>query len=102
MTIATRHRYRHNDGKRDAGRFICLDCQNDVLRAGEYYMLRDLVWLAANPRRQGMLCIGCVEKRLGRRLAPEDFQGAPLDHHLINGLALSKRLMRELAARKIN
>jgi hypothetical protein len=96
MTTATRHHFRHHDGKCDAGRFICLDCQNDVLRGGEYYLLRDEVWLEANPQRRGMLCIGCVEKRLGRRMTPSDFQGAPLDHHLINGPALSKRLMTRI------
>jgi hypothetical protein len=96
MTTATRHRFRHNHGKGDAGRFVCLDCHDDVLKAGEYYLLRDEVWVAANPQRLGMLCIGCVEKRLGRRLTPQDFQGEPLDHHLINGPALSKRLMTRI------
>jgi hypothetical protein len=99
ITATVRRRFRNADGmaqKRDDGRFICLDCHDDVLGAGEYYLLRDEVWLKANPQRQGMLCIGCVEKRLGRRLTPEDFQGAPLDHHLINGPALSKRLMTRI------
>ena len=77
-------------------RFACLDCAQDVLTAGECYMLRDPVWLKANPQRRGALCIGCVEARLGRTLTAEDFQGTPLDHHLINGPALSRRLMARI------
>jgi hypothetical protein len=99
ITAAARKRFRYADDtaqKRDIGRFNCLDCSDDTLVGGECYMLRDEVLLSANPQRQGMLCIGCVEKRLGRRLTPEDFQGAPLDHHLINGPALSTRLMSRI------
>jgi hypothetical protein len=41
-------------------------------------MLRDEVWAAAAPdnRPDGdswMLCVGCVERRLGRLLVPADF-----------------------------
>jgi hypothetical protein len=48
--------------------FCCLDCGVNTGTIGEYYILRDEVWLAAVPRRHGMLCLGCVEARLHRRL----------------------------------
>jgi hypothetical protein len=54
-------------------RWACLDCGFDCLNGDEYYMLRDRVWLRANPDGAGMLCVGCVERRLFRRLRPFDF-----------------------------
>ena len=59
-------------------RFYCLDCGFDTYY-GEYYMLADKLWLQANPKIDGMLCIGCVEKRLGRKLKKEDFINCPLN-----------------------
>jgi hypothetical protein len=65
--------------RRSRRHFPCLDCQYDTFR-DEYYMLRNEVWLSANPKSKGMLCIGCVEERIGRRLTPEDFSAAPINH----------------------
>jgi hypothetical protein len=53
--------------------FDCLDCGVDTVEIDEYYGLRSPVWLEANPTDDGMLCIGCVERRLGRQLVPTDF-----------------------------
>jgi hypothetical protein len=55
---------------------LCLDCGADTVEIDEYYMLHDAIWLVANPDTDGMLCIGCVEGRLGRRLGPSDFVNA--------------------------
>jgi len=57
----------------------CLDCGRDTYAIGEYYMLHDRVWLTANPGDAGMLCVGCVESRLGRALSPADFADAPVN-----------------------
>jgi hypothetical protein len=76
---------------RDGG--ICLDCDVNTVETGEYYSLRDDVWLKANPAGAGMLCIGCVETRLGRRLASRDFDGALINHIT---LAQSERLRARL------
>jgi hypothetical protein len=46
----------------------------------EYYMLKHPVWAQANPALDGMLCIGCAEKRLGRRLRASDFTEAPVNY----------------------
>lgn len=41
----------------------------------ELFQLRDAVWRSAAPEDARLvLCIGCVEKRLGRKLKPKDFQ----------------------------
>ena len=40
----------------------------------ETYMVRDAVWKAAGMEPYGgCLCIGCLERRIGRRLMPDDF-----------------------------
>jgi hypothetical protein len=53
----------------------CLDCR----RVGEWYMLRDPVWLEANPPDDGLLCPACVETRLGRQLVGADFAITPAE-----------------------
>lgn len=59
----------------------CLGCGVSTAKDGvnEYYMVQAAVWHEAHPKRKGMLCIGCLEKRLGRRLTPEDFTSAPIN-----------------------
>jgi hypothetical protein len=54
-------------------RFICLGCKVDTGKMGEHYMLRDEVWNKVHTSAVGMLCVGCVEVRLGRQLVPADF-----------------------------
>lgn len=54
---------------------LCIDCGMETIPE-EYYMLHDEVWGEANPKKEGMLCIGCVERRLGRSLNKDDFTSA--------------------------
>ena len=75
---------------------LCVDCSANTTRMHEYYMLRDEVWLQTGLGfADGRLCIGCVEKRIGRELHPSDFtdcrinrQDSPYGH--------SKRLRKRL------
>jgi hypothetical protein len=63
-------------------RWLCLDCGKDTFENNEdYYFLRNRLWRRLVPRqeRHGMLCRVCVELRLGRPLAPEDFRHAASD-----------------------
>jgi hypothetical protein len=53
---------------------ICIDCGIDTEQIEEHYMVHDNLWCTGNPAERGMLCIGCFEKRLGRRLCREDFR----------------------------
>ena len=57
--------------------FICLDCHIDT--TPEYYVIKNPLWKKANPQINGMLCIGCLEQRLGRNLTKQDFTKAPLN-----------------------
>jgi len=55
----------------------------------EVYTVRDAVWKAADMAPMGgCLCIGCLEKRLGRRLKPKDFP-----RHSFNNMPGTARLI---------
>jgi hypothetical protein len=55
----------------------CTDCGKCVRKKAEYaYMVHKSIWLEAGGgiKWDGIiLCIGCLEKRLKRRLVPDDF-----------------------------
>lgn len=61
--------------------FKCLDCAVSTHDIGEYYMVENSVWTEAVPEGEGMLCIACLENRLGRLLTEADFTGAPINTH---------------------
>jgi hypothetical protein len=57
-------------------------------------MVTNEVWLEANPKDKGMLCIGCLEQRRGKLLTKDDFTDCPLNAmNLITG---STRLYNRL------
>ena len=53
----------------------CDDCEMDI--CSEFINLRNELWLAVPGPRAFILCIGCIEKRLGRRLVRDDFKKEP-------------------------
>jgi hypothetical protein len=63
------------DAISNAMRFCCLDCGVDTAEIDEYYIVTPEVWARAMATGgdEGMLCIGCLEKRLGYQLDPADF-----------------------------
>ena len=80
----------------DARMFRCMDCGMCTNCNYEYYMVHDSVWLAANPKSRGMLCIGCLEARRGKLLTKDDFTDAPLNG--MNRITGSERLKIRLAS----
>jgi hypothetical protein len=66
----------------------CVDCGVGTLTNGEWY-LHDSVWALAWLRRarpawhdlpgQRILCIGCFEKRIGRRIDEDEFAPVPIN-----------------------
>ena len=74
----------------------CLDCGVNTSAIKEYYMVRDDVWAEAIGSQDacdaGMLCIGCLENRLCRRLTSSDFAPVPIN----SGSNHSHRLMSRL------
>jgi hypothetical protein len=59
--------------------FMCLDCESDTLELDEYYMVQNSIWNNVVSDGSGMLCIGCLETRLGRILTQADFTDAPVN-----------------------
>lgn len=58
--------------------FYCVDCSEDTDKLDEYYMVHNDLWPIG--RNSGMLCIGCLERRIGRKLTTEDFPFLPINH----------------------
>lgn len=79
----------------------CHDCEVDTSPwsgIGEMYMVAKAIWNEAvdyeDRRLRGFfLCIGCLEKRLGRVLTPHDFICCPLNYDVD---FRSKRLVSRL------
>lgn len=80
----------------------CADCGTDTVPFEgpcEWYAVHDDVWAGAGMEEDGgFLCIGCLEKRLGRPLHRADFKHAPINTHWLIG-SQSPRL-REALERK--
>jgi hypothetical protein len=72
-------------------KFICLDCPMDTGKEHEYYYVNSELWAKTGIGSQdGMLCIGCLENRIGRKLLPEDFTDAYVNN--IKFTPMSQRL----------
>jgi hypothetical protein len=69
-----------------------MDCDVDTYVNQHYYMLKNRLWKRINPSVDGMLCLPCAEKRLGRSLSRKDFKDIPLN-------ISQSRVCPELAAR---
>lgn len=76
------------------GQFDCVDCGVDTDVIDEYYMVHDHVWLSSGiGLNDGMLCVGCLERRIGRTLTAADFTDAPINRGLF---PYSRRLTERL------
>lgn len=75
---------------------LCLDCGIDTDKNNEFYMIHDHLWEQAVPnkhqRENRVLCIGCLEERLGRKLLPNDFTNTPVNKKGIHSYRLISRL----------
>jgi hypothetical protein len=59
-------------------RFGCNDCGLNVVLIGEFYMLSPEIWnVQLGPGWTDNLCIGCLEKRLGRKVSSSDMGVMP-------------------------
>lgn len=61
-------------------KWMCLDCKQDTGKMREHYFVRLELWMAAVGSQVGMLDVGCLEARIGRRLVPEDFTDAHINN----------------------
>lgn len=79
----------------DLEMFGCKDCGICTLCISEYYMVTDEVWEAAGLDK-GMVCIACLEARIGKTLTATDFTDCPLN--IDSGWARSDKLASRLAS----
>ena len=100
--------FRQHD--RYAKRYLCAYCGINAAEIGEYeFMLKPDLWRQCGGRRRpvnrddyknldcGMLCIGCIELRLGRFLCRSDFYGCPLTANVDGSGKQSERLLARLS-----
>lgn len=75
--------------------WTCMDCGRDTSASNERYSLKDTIWRRVNPIILGMLCLKCVDDRLGRALYRSDFSSAPINAKFAHVCpALAERLRR--------
>ncbi len=78
----------------------CVDCGVNCLKINEYYMVTNSCWKRARMTSLGgMLCIGCLEKRLGTKLTPRNFSECVLNWRniLIPGCSSIRVISRMLS-----
>lgn len=74
------------DREKDRDRvWLCVDCRVHTGYLGDYYMVRDEIW-EKHGCGAGMLCIECLEARIGRELTSTDFTEA-----LVNKGVMTRR-----------
>lgn len=57
----------------------CVDCSRNT--HFEHYFVHNSVWRdESHMPETGMLCVSCLEKRIGRELAPQDFTDAHINN----------------------
>ena len=62
----------HESGKTETF-FYCEDCEH---QQWDVYMVHYHIWRQVMDRDRGILCIPCLETRLGRELTPNDLTNA--------------------------
>jgi hypothetical protein len=72
---------------------LCSDCGVDLIKIGEYYIVKDKVWDEVASKNE-LLCIGCLEKRIGRKLISEDFPEIELNYG--KNYSQSRRLLNRM------
>lgn len=74
--------------------FVCVECGTNTSHINEYYMVSDSVWAASGMTGDGgMLCIGCLEARIGRQLVAADFPNYPVNSIFTRSARLDARLV---------
>ena len=70
--------------------FMCVDCYEDTSPLGldQYYMVHDEVWEQSGmDGLGGMLCLPCLEARIGRNLEVSDFTNIKMNQPWIQEFA---------------
>lgn len=60
-------------------KWLCVDC-NEHTKYEHYFVNNDVWFTQAKMPEEGMLCVGCLEARIGRMLCGRDFTGAHINN----------------------
>lgn len=71
---------------------LCHDCFVNVVTIKEYYMVYDALWLSVAHQHE-ILCVGCLEHRLGRKLTKADFTDCILNTEMNHSKRLKERFL---------
>lgn len=83
--------------KRSPSRWNCVDCGYNT--SLEHYFVHNEVWYGvAGMPESGMLCIGCLEARIGRTLTPSDFPKVHINNPKTHPMTL--RLVSRIEGKK--
>lgn len=79
---------------------MCDGCGRDTVASPfEWYTVHDQIWAETGlDTHDAVLCVGCLERRLGRHLQPKDFPDVPTNEPRVNERLLDRkgyRLMYE-------
>lgn len=77
----------------DCAILACQDCMVETY-GDNYYMVHNDLWSQVHPNSIGMLCLDCLEGRLGRPLVKTDFTSAPTNYTNRRVAALREQLVR--------
>lgn len=75
-------------------KWLCVDCSRNT--KFEHYFVNNDVWFnQAGMGEIGMLCVACLENRIGRRLTKNDFTDAHINNPKTNMMSdiLRSRIM---------
>ena len=75
-------------------KWLCLDCGVDTGKIHEHYFIQTALWMEVVGSKSGMLCIDCLEKRLGRKLRKQDFPSVHINNPKL--YSMSDRLRERL------
>ena len=66
--------------KKEKEHWKCFDCSKDtLLNVKDYYMITNELWIKYGVENN-MLCMNCIEKRLGHKLRKEDLTDCSLNY----------------------
>ncbi len=73
-------------------KWLCVGCKEDTHL--EHFFVVNGVWFKVHNSKYGMMCVGCMEARLGRKLNKNDFTSCYINQ--LNYGAKSDRLRDRL------
>ena len=62
---------------------ICKDCPTEIFVDVNMVMIKDELWMQICDKKEDAYCDCCMEKRLGRKITPDDFKSSSFGMRMI-------------------